>query len=52
MDKSSAQAKDSTQPDLAQYQAQWTKIHNDTIRQIKQAREKEQAKGADPKGSR
>lgn len=37
MDKPS-QSKDSAQPDLAQYQAQWAKIHNDTIKQIKQAR--------------
>lgn len=37
MDKTS-QTKDSSQPDLAQYQAQWTKIHNDTIKQIKQIR--------------
>ncbi|RAL06572.1 uncharacterized protein BO97DRAFT_430111 [Aspergillus homomorphus CBS 101889] len=28
-------------PTLADYQAQWTKIHNDTIRQIKQAQEEE-----------
>ncbi|PLB39755.1 uncharacterized protein BDW47DRAFT_124090 [Aspergillus candidus] len=27
--------------DLAQYQARWEQIHNDTIRQIQQAREKE-----------
>ncbi|PYI15698.1 hypothetical protein BO86DRAFT_391681 [Aspergillus japonicus CBS 114.51] len=28
-------------PTLADYQAQWAKIHNDTIRQIKQAQEEE-----------
>ncbi|KAL5360835.1 hypothetical protein BJX96DRAFT_175667 [Aspergillus floccosus] len=31
-----------TAPDLAAYQAQWTKIHNETIRQIERVREQEQ----------
>ncbi|PYH44631.1 uncharacterized protein BP01DRAFT_383506 [Aspergillus saccharolyticus JOP 1030-1] len=31
----------SSTPTLADYQAQWNKIHNDTIRQIKQAQEEE-----------
>ncbi|PYH91119.1 hypothetical protein BO71DRAFT_56705 [Aspergillus ellipticus CBS 707.79] len=28
-------------PDLATYQAQWAKIHDDTVRQINEAREQE-----------
>ncbi|OOF94488.1 hypothetical protein ASPCADRAFT_208161 [Aspergillus carbonarius ITEM 5010] len=32
---------DSEMPDLATYQAQWAKIHDDTVRQINEAREQE-----------
>ncbi|KAF9885073.1 hypothetical protein FE257_000804 [Aspergillus nanangensis] len=34
--------KDITPSDLATIQAQWTKIHNDTVRQIERVREQEQ----------
>lgn len=32
-------------PDLAAYQAQWTKIHNETIRQIERVRGEQLSKG-------
>ncbi|PTU22335.1 hypothetical protein P175DRAFT_0529386 [Aspergillus ochraceoroseus IBT 24754] len=42
MDKSGASGTSkSAAADLARYQAQWEKIHNDTIRQIKQVKEQE-----------
>ncbi|PYI01108.1 hypothetical protein BO78DRAFT_423882 [Aspergillus sclerotiicarbonarius CBS 121057] len=33
-------------PDLATYQAQWAKIHDDTVRQINEAREQERKRTA------
>ncbi|RAL04430.1 uncharacterized protein BO80DRAFT_441894 [Aspergillus ibericus CBS 121593] len=33
-------------PDLATYQAQWAKIHDDTVRQINEAREQERRRTA------